>query len=198
MRERHLKEQVIARAELKPGQEMLDIGCGTGTLALMARKAHPTVSVVGVDGDPMILRVARRKVEHTGTAVRFDEAMAYSLPYKASTFDAVVSTLAFHHLTFDQQERTLAEARRVLRPGGRLVVADFAAPHNRVMVLLTGFLPRILRRHGNQRAPHLAPAEPFDVRLASKGWSDITPPEHFMTLMGTLDLHRAVRPTDAV
>jgi ubiquinone/menaquinone biosynthesis C-methylase UbiE len=197
MRERHIKRRVIDLAELAAGQALLDVGCGTGTLALMARQLHPTVRVVGVDGDPVILRLARRKAEHTAADVRFDEAMAYALPYEERSFDAVVSTLAFHHLTLDQMDRTLSEVRRVLRPGGRLVVADFAAPHNVLMAVSAGIFTRLVRLHGDRHAaPHGKAAEPFERHLTAAGWTRIAPPEHFMTLVGTLAVTCALRPVE--
>ncbi|MHB8575900.1 MAG: class I SAM-dependent methyltransferase, partial [Dehalococcoidia bacterium] len=195
MREHHIKRRIIARARLAPGQRLLDVGCGTGTLALLAERAHPLVTVVGVDGDPTILRLARRKAAKAGKAIQFDEGMAYALPYTDGSFDAVVSSLVFHHLTPDQQERALDEVMRVLHPGGRLVVADFAPPHNRAMRLVRRVSQTLLGRHGGGHAPRHAPATArFDRRLAARGWAGIAAPEHFMTLMGTLTVYAAVRP----
>src|SRR5215208_58148 len=121
MRERHLKGRVIELAHLAPGQRLLDLGCGTGTLVLLARRRYPDAAVVGVDGDPTILAIARHKARRAGISVQLDQGMAYALPYADGSFDAVVSTLTFHHLSADQQGRALAEVRRVLRPDGRLV-----------------------------------------------------------------------------
>ena len=159
MREGHLKGRVIDLAQLAPGQRLLDLGCGTGTLVLMARRRHPGGTVIGVDGDPTILGIARRKAQRAGIAVQLDEAMAYALPYADGSFDVVVSTLTFHHLTPDQQGRALAEVRRVLRTGGRLVIADLASPHNRLMRLVQHLLSGLLRRHGRPGGPHHANGE---------------------------------------
>src|SRR6266508_1395794 len=76
MRERHLKGRVIDLAQLAPGRRMLDLGCGTGTLVLMARRRYPGATVIGVDGDPMILGIARRKAQRAGIPVQLDEGMA--------------------------------------------------------------------------------------------------------------------------
>lgn len=156
MRERHVKGRVIDLARLARGQRLLDLGCGTGTLVLMARRRHPGATVVGVDGDPTILGIARRKAQRAGVPVQLDEGMAYALPYADASFDAVVSTLTFHHLTPDQQERALTEVRRVLRPGGRLVIADLALPHNRRMRLVQRLLVGLRQRHGRQGGSHHA------------------------------------------
>ncbi|GEM_PF-211978 len=154
MRERQLKGRVIDLARLAPGQRLLDLGCGTGTLVLMARRRCPDATVIGVDGDPTILGIARCKAQRAGILVQLDEGMAYALPYADGSFDAVVSTLTFHHLTPEQQERALAEVRRVLRPGGRLVIADLTRPHNRLMRLAQRLSFRLRRQHGRQGGSH--------------------------------------------
>jgi ubiquinone/menaquinone biosynthesis C-methylase UbiE len=197
MRERHIKGRVIDLAQLAPGRRMLDLGCGTGTLVLMARRRCPGATVVGVDGDPTILGIARRKAERAGIPVQLDEGMAYALPYTDASFDVVTSTLMLHHLTHDQQMRTLTEVRRVLRPGGRLVVADFAPPHNRLMALAGRTVRRLMRLHGGGNEQHGGhSAGRPGRRLAALGWQEVSQPEHFMTLAGTLDLVTATRPLD--
>jgi ubiquinone/menaquinone biosynthesis C-methylase UbiE len=173
MRERHLKGRTIELARLAPGGRLLDLGCGTGTLVLMARRRHPDAIVIGVDGDPTILGIARRKARRAGIAVQLDEGMAYALPYADGSFDAVVSTLTFHHLTPDQQERALTEVRRVLRPGGRLVVAGLTLPHNRLMRLAPRLVSGLLRCHGGRR---------------------VAPTERYMSAMGTIALSALSRP----
>ena len=193
MRERHLKGRVIDLAQLAPGRRLLDLGCGTGTLVLMARRRHPGATVIGIDGDPTILAIARRRAARAGIPVQLDEGMAYALPYADGSFDAVTATLMLHHLTHDQQLRTLAEVRRVLRPGGRLVVVDFALPHNRLMALAG----RAGRLHGGGKGQHARHAPVRLLRgLAALGWQDVSPPERHMTLAGTVALVTATRPLD--
>jgi SAM-dependent methyltransferase len=120
----------------------------------------PGATVVGLDGDAKVLEIARRKAARARLDVTFDEAMAYALPYPDRSFDAVVSSLVFHHLAPEQQITTLAETLRVLRLGGAFVVADLAPPHNRLM-RLTPFVRRLLgwshRVHAGHRPPD-APA----------------------------------------
>lgn len=213
MRERRIKRRVVEAARLAPDGRLLDIGCGTGTLALIAKRAHPAASIVGLDGDPAILTLARRKAAAAGLAVQFDEGMAYALPYADASFDAAASTLMMHHLTPSQRERALQELCRVLRPGGRLVIADFVAdslaPHNLLMSLaqrpvrLLAGLHRRGRGHahdggearGGHGQAHAGPSieRQLPERLAATGWSNITPPEHFMTLVGSLAMYTTTR-----
>ena len=213
MRERHLKGRVIDLAQFAPGRRMLDLGCGTGTLVLMARRRHPGATVIGVDGDPVILGIARRKARRAGISVQLDQGMAYALPYADGSFDAVVSTLTFHHLTPDQQARALAEVRRVLRPGGRLVIADVTRPHNRLMRLAQRLHMGFRRRDPDQGASHHAHhegrAQPdasshghvrrmttLEELLTRNGWQSVAPAERYMSAIGTIALYALTRPEE--
>jgi cyclopropane fatty-acyl-phospholipid synthase-like methyltransferase len=138
-REETWKDRLVEGLDLEPGRQVLDLACGTGTLAVKIAERNPGVGVIGVDGDPEILRRARAKAKEAGVPVAFDEALSTELPYESQTFDRVTATLFFHHLTTRDKARTLAEVRRVLRPGGELHVADWTRPSDPVMRAL--FLP---------------------------------------------------------
>ena len=116
---------VAAHLAAQPGERVLDVACGTGTLAIVLKQVTPDAEIVAADIDPAILRIARRKAAAAGLDVTFHEASADALPLGDVTVDRAVSTLAFHHLDGDTKRRALAEIRRVLRPGGRFVLADF-------------------------------------------------------------------------
>lgn len=133
VRDHRIKRSVLAAAALGRGQKVLDVGCGTGTLAVAAAQAAPDVTVTGLDADPAILTKARRRAGAAGLEIRFDEAMSNALPYPDESFDVVLSTLFFHHLPDDAKHQTAAEVVRVLRPGGRVVVGDLGRPHDPVM-----------------------------------------------------------------
>lgn len=113
---------------LQPGQRILDIGCGTGTLDLLLRKHAPQTAVVGLDIDPAVLAIAYRKAARSGTLLPLAQGSADTLPYADNSFDQVVSSLVLHHLTTPQKGWMLAEAYRVLRPGSRLSILDFGPP----------------------------------------------------------------------
>jgi ubiquinone/menaquinone biosynthesis C-methylase UbiE len=99
----------------------------------MVKAAHPAAEVVGLDADPEILALARSKAEASEAEVRFDRGLATELPYGEGSFDRVLSTLFFHHLTGSDKRRTAAEVARVLRPGGELHVADWGRPADPLM-----------------------------------------------------------------
>lgn len=117
---------LLAQAELQPHHRVLDIGCGTGTLAMMIKKAQPSVDVTGIDPDPLALARAARKAQDAGVSIRFDRGFADALAYPDATFDRVFSSMMFHHLPRAEKPGVLSEARRVLKPGGRLEFLDFA------------------------------------------------------------------------
>jgi len=126
---RRVRESVLQMAELRRGESMLDVGCGTGTLSLEAYEiAGPTGRVVGVDPAPRQVDRARAKARRRGLPVDFQLGVIEQLPFPDESFDVVTSTLMMHHLPDDLKRRGLAETARVLKPGGRLVIADANHP----------------------------------------------------------------------
>lgn len=120
--------ELLRQAALQGHLRVLDIGCGTGTLAIGIKRLHPDLQVTGLDPDPKALARARRKVERAAVAVRFEQGFAGDLPFPDASFDRVLSSFMFHHLPGEQGEKTLREVRRVLAPGGSLHLADFTRP----------------------------------------------------------------------
>lgn len=131
-RERQLREEMIALAGLRAGEAVLDIGCGTGTLAIAAaRHVAPPGCVRGIDASaPMIAR-ARRKAVKAGVDVDFQVAFAEKLPFPDGLFDVVLSTLMLHHLARTTRDACAREVGRVLKSGGRVLAVDFGRPNGR-------------------------------------------------------------------
>ncbi len=129
---------LIGQARLQPGHRVLEIGCGTGTLAAMIKRHHPEVEVVGIDPDPQALARARRKAARETGTIQFTLGFAGALPYPASSFDRVFSFLVYHHLPSGEKAKMLREARRVLRAGGEFHMADLAGPEEG-----SGFVARL-------------------------------------------------------
>ena len=119
--------RVLDLAAIAPGERVLDVGCGPGTLALAAReRTGPDGEVYGIDAGTEMIQVARQKAAKAGTGVRFQTGLIEEIPFPDAQFDAVFSTFMLHHLPDDLKRRGFREIARVLKPGGRLLAVDFA------------------------------------------------------------------------
>ncbi len=189
-RESSFKTALVSQMVLARGARVLDLGCGTATLTLMVKSRFPDAHVSGVDGDPEILRIAHAKALKADAQIELRQAMAQALPYPDQRFDCVVSSLFFHHLDRPGKLAALAEAQRVLKPGGELHVADWGratGPFTRaaffLVQLLDGFpntsdnvnglLPELMERAGLESAQET---------------------RRFLTMYGNLALYRAQKP----
>lgn len=125
-RERELRQRFIELAGLGPGDAVLDVGCGTGTLCIAAsRRVGPSGTVSGIDASPPMIARARRKAVKAGVEVDFRVAVAEGLPFPAGRFDVVLSTLMLHHLPRTTRQQCAGEIKRVLRDRGRAPAVDF-------------------------------------------------------------------------
>lgn len=120
------RRDLIDQANITSGQRILDIGCGTGTFAVLLKRHCSDVQVIGLDPDPKALRRANIKATRAGVSMQLDEGFADELPYERSSFDRVFSSFMFHHLEAQDREKTLMEVLRVLKPGGSFHLLDFA------------------------------------------------------------------------
>ena len=112
-------------AKLENGMDILDVGCGTGTLAILIKSGFPGTSVNGVDPDPRALGIAQEKAKDAGVDVIWHQAIATQLPCLTSSFDRVFSSLMMHHLSEENKQFALRECYRVLKAGGQVHIADF-------------------------------------------------------------------------
>jgi ubiquinone/menaquinone biosynthesis C-methylase UbiE len=143
-RDKALRERMVGLAELRPGESVLDMGCGTGSVAIAAaRRVGEHGTVVGIDASLQMLARAERKAAKAGATIVFRHAPVQALPFPDAAFDVVLSTVMMHHLPRAARAQCLKEARRVLKPGGRLLVIDFVKPTRRRGLL------RHLHRYGH-------------------------------------------------
>jgi ubiquinone/menaquinone biosynthesis C-methylase UbiE len=184
MREETFKRKLIDQARIQPGMKVLDLGCGTGTLTLMLKRAIPNAIVTGMDGDPQVLAIAREKSRAIN--IQWDEGLAARLPYPDSTFDRVVTSLVIHHLTQDDKRRAFQEMFRVLKPHGQLHVLDFGAPHSSLPHFMTRYMRRV-----EEVADNFDGLVPQFIEDA--GFGSVAEAEYFLTVFGPLSLWRAVK-----
>lgn len=186
-RENAFKKALIKQSRVEDAVRVLDLACGTGTLTVWIKNAAPQAEVVGIDGDPKILKIAREKARAGNFEVRFDEGMSFDLPYADETFDRVVSSLFFHHLTRENKLKTLIEVKRVLKPKGEFYVADWGLPANLLMKFssrLIGLLDGLDTTADNFKG--LLPA-----LMREAGFKQIEETNRYNTFFGTIRLHKA-------
>jgi ubiquinone/menaquinone biosynthesis C-methylase UbiE len=177
---------LIEQAELTDGDRVLEIGSGTGNLTLRVKRSHPGVEVIGVDPDPLALTRAQRKLNGE-SGIRFDHGYAQKLPYAGGEFDRVLSSLMLHHLDSDATTAALAEAFRVLRPGGRLHLVDVDPDATAHGGPLARYFAR--RRHA---AAHFGDSIPQLLGAAGFDYTEVGSRRH--PVIGRLAFFSAARP----
>lgn len=176
-----IRRDLVMRAGSLNGLKVLDVGCGTGTLAIMVKRANPNAEVTGLDGDSQILGLARSKARRRKFDVRFDQGMSFALPYPDETFDVTLVSFMLHHLSREDKQRTANEMYRVLRRGGRLLGADLTEARSWVGRGIRPLTRRIERMEDNVFGF-------LPVMFATAGFTDYTETRRY--LFETISLFR--------
>jgi len=182
---RPVREALVEGAGIRPGHRVLDFGCGTGTLTLMAKARHPGATVVGVDVDRDVLALARDKSARAGLDVRWDLYDGARLPYPDGGFDRVLTSLVIHHIA--DKPPALRELHRVLRPGGALHILDVGPPRSAYARAVSSV--HVMLEHSSDNVRGLLPP-----MLAGAGFADVAEASHHGTAFGTVCILRASRP----
>ena len=190
LRERTFKEALIRQAHLEPLQRVLDLASGTGTLAIWIKQAEPAAVVTGVDGDPVVISLAKEKASAANVLVQFDCAMSDALPYPAAHFDRVVSSLFFHHLSWHNKVRTAHELFRILKPGAELHVADWGLATN---LLMRGLFFFIQLLDGFENTQDNVSGKLITL-FEQAGFADVSQRQTFHTVFGTMSLYCGRKP----
>jgi len=182
-RARWLRDLTVRNALLQPGENVLDVGCGTGGVTIPAKlQVGKNGRASGIDPSPEMIAVARRKAIRAGLEIDFRVGVIESLPFPDGTFDAVTSSLMMHHLPEQVQVKGLAEIKRVLKPGGRLLIADMTrsgtSSRKRFFTLLAPHLILHQYLHGVKFG-----IEDIPKLLQEAGFMEIKQlEEHFLTI----------------
>ncbi len=146
-REPAIRRKTLEVARLAPGQHLLDVGCGTGTLALSAwRRLQPEGKVFGIDASPEMIEIAREKAMKRAMRVSFQVSAIEDLPFPAASFDVVLSSFMLHHLPRDVRSQGFAQVLRVLKPEGRFLAVDLADSSRSWIGRLTGVFGHAMPR----------------------------------------------------
>jgi ubiquinone/menaquinone biosynthesis C-methylase UbiE len=181
MQENAFKRRLVEQADIQQNQRALDLGCGTGTLAILLKQFHPEAEVVGLDGDAKILAIASSKAAKAGVEITLENGMASQLPYPDGSFDRVLTSLVIHHLSGPDKRLAMAEVYRVLRPGGEFHIADFGEPHSGYARVVSALLRGL--EHAAENLRGLLPA-----MLRQAGFEGVEETAYYATVFGTLAL----------
>ncbi len=176
---------LLEQAEVRPGQRVLDLGCGTGSLTILLKRLHPEVDAVGLDPDPKALAQARRKAARAAVSIRLDQGFGDELPYPEASFDRVLSSLMFHHIPTDEKGTTLRAVRRILKPGGEFHMLDFAGQENGGAHVLARLL------HSGKRLKDNSESRVLSL-MAEAGFADTKKVGHRAMPFGHVAYYRAI------
>ena len=132
-RERTWRDALLRQVSPKEGELILDLGCGTGSFAIMLKRAAPGARIVGLDPDPAVLAIAAAKARVAGVEIEWREGYANQAADLGEGFDKAVSSLVFHQVPLAGKREGIAAMFQAVRPGGEVHIADYALQRNRLM-----------------------------------------------------------------
>ncbi|QYF84899.1 class I SAM-dependent methyltransferase [Brevibacterium sp. PAMC21349] len=191
MQEKKFKTHLVKQATLQPNETIMDLACGTGTLALLIQQLQPGVQVIGVDADPKILLIAKEKIKETQVSnITFEEGFSDKLPFSNNLFHHIFTSLFIHHLTLEIKKKTFKEVLRTLRSGGQFHIIDFEKPQNWLMRV--AFFPIQFLDGFETTSTHVKGIIPN--LLKESGFVSIEETGQFSTITGTLRAYKAFKP----
>jgi len=181
-RERRWRGAMLRILAPQPGETIVDVGCGTGSFAIMLKKAFPATSVIAIDPDAEVLHLATAKASRAGVVIDWRQGFADMLADDLA--EAVTSSLVFHQVPLSGKRSGLAAMHRTLKPGGRLVLADYGRQSG---------LMRLLFRLTVQRLDGIEDTQPnadglLPRLIGEAGFADVSERDHIHTVTGTIGI----------
>ncbi|MHB8843383.1 MAG: class I SAM-dependent methyltransferase [Nitrospirota bacterium] len=187
VRETAINSRLVEQGRVEKGQRVLDLGCGTATLAIVIKKTQPGADVIGIDGNREIIEVAGAKTRKQGVSIPLFDSRVSDLPCSDNYFDRVFASMLFHHLAMKEKILAAKEIYRILKPGGELHVADFGMPRNALMACIAH-----ITRHFEETDDNIQGLLPHVVYAAD--FKQIETTMELVTILGTISLLRAKKP----
>ncbi|MEO7989293.1 MAG: methyltransferase domain-containing protein [Chryseolinea sp.] len=189
MPEDKFKMSLIDSMEIETDDRILDFGCGSLTLSILAAKHHPYAEYFAVDVDKKILAIANEKMKDAHLNIFTQHYAGDKLPYPDQFFEKIMSSLVFHHLTLRQKYSALEEIYRVLKPGGKIHIADFGKPSN--VMQRVGFYGVQLLDGFETTKDSVSNALPRVIKDTQ--FLDIEEVRYFNTMIGTVRLLKGTK-----
>lgn len=184
MPEKIFKTKLIENANIQENFNVLDFGTGTATLLIMAFNIQSRAKFIGIDVDEKVLHIARKKIIKQKANVELIRYEGNILPFPDNSFDRIISSLVFHHLTTEQKLASFFEFKRVLKPEGEIHIADWGKASNltmRVMFILVQLLDGYKTTNDNVQGK-------LPGFLKKTGFKHVEIKEKINTVIGTIEI----------
>jgi ubiquinone/menaquinone biosynthesis C-methylase UbiE len=189
--EKQIKEELISLMNIREEDNVLDFGCGTGTLLIIGKQRHPKAHFEGIDIDPRVLSLAKKKIEGENLDISLIEYDGGCLPQKSNSVDKAMSSLMMHHLKTDKKLKAMQEIYRILAPGGEFYLADFGKQENPIFALIGYIASKFeseVEANFKGRLPEL---------MGTAGFKNVHTVRTYNTRLGTICIYSGVAAKDA-
>lgn len=189
MPEMKIKQSLINFSYLTDRDTVLDFGCGTATLTIMAKEHRPTIKITGIDIDEIILDKAAEKIKQKNLDIKLTGYNGETLPFEDNRFDRIISCLVFHHLETTVKQKILAELFRITKNNGQLFIADFGRSESWLQRVLFNII-----RGLDGYSPTKANAKGLMLMLiADAGFANPSIKKSFKTIFGEIQIFKAIK-----